>query len=253
MKGRVLGGLSSGEGLIWAVRDPIWKQEAIKDKGRYTGDYQMVQVDAGVADKRLLVLETEFSKVLAVQGRDRSILGETLRQAWETGCLRTMSKNSPAVATDTHISMIGHITPDELLRRLDSTDIANGYANRFIWLCAKRSKLLPRGGKLPSDAYVAYVAKLEKIIEWAGRERELGISEDAWTLWDEAYVTLTAGRPGLLGALLSRAEAQVLRLACVYAMLDCSATIERHHLVAALALWEYSRGFRRMCVQRSPG
>jgi hypothetical protein len=32
-------GLSSGEGLIWAVRDPIVKTEAIREKGKPSGEY----------------------------------------------------------------------------------------------------------------------------------------------------------------------------------------------------------------------
>ena len=45
----VMAGLSSGEGLIWAVRDEIEKQEPIRDKGKITG-YQAVIADKGVAD-----------------------------------------------------------------------------------------------------------------------------------------------------------------------------------------------------------
>jgi hypothetical protein len=50
-------GLSSGEGLIWAVRDAIVEKKPIKDKGRHTGEYESVVTDHGVADKRLLVTE----------------------------------------------------------------------------------------------------------------------------------------------------------------------------------------------------
>ena len=39
-------GLFSGEGLIWAVRDPITKHEPIREKGRVV-EYQDVEVDAG--------------------------------------------------------------------------------------------------------------------------------------------------------------------------------------------------------------
>ena len=46
-------------------------------------------------------------------------------------------------------------------------------------------------------------------------------------------------RPGLYGAATSRAEAQVLRLSAIYAVLDCSPTITLPHLQAALAVWDY--------------
>ena len=60
---RIMTGLSSGKGLIWAVRDQIEKKEPIKEKGRIV-DYQTVIADHGVIDKRLLVIESEFASVL---------------------------------------------------------------------------------------------------------------------------------------------------------------------------------------------
>ena len=51
---------------------------------------------------------------------------------------------------------------------------------------------------------------------------------------------LTDDRPGLLGAITGRAEAQVLRLSCLYALMDQSAVVTRQHLTAAIALWDYA-------------
>jgi hypothetical protein len=41
--------------------------------------------------------------------------------------------------------LVGHITRDELSRELTDTSAANGFANRILWACARRSKLLPDG------------------------------------------------------------------------------------------------------------
>src|SRR5262249_16975667 len=43
----------------------------------------------------------------------------------------------------------------------------------------------------------------------------------------------------LFGAITSRAEAQVVRLSCIYALLDGSPVVDIQHLRAALALWSY--------------
>jgi len=43
----------------------------------------------------------------------------------------------------------------------------------------------------------------------------------------------------------SRSEAQVLRLACVYALMDSSVAIELEHLKAALAVWDYAEASAR--------
>src|SRR5262249_6370927 len=64
-KNRVRTGLSSGEGLIYAVRDEVWREEPVKEKGRVI-DYQMVRVDPGEPDKRLFLIESEFSSTLTV-------------------------------------------------------------------------------------------------------------------------------------------------------------------------------------------
>ena len=139
-------GLVSGEGLIWCVRDTIERRETIKAKGRYTGEYQLTQVDPGVSDKRLLVMESEFAKVLIVARREGNTLSQIIRQAYDGDDLQSLNKNSPGRATGAHISMIGHVTDGGLIRNLYSTEAANGFANRFLWICVTRSKLLPRGG-----------------------------------------------------------------------------------------------------------
>src|SRR5262249_7547908 len=94
-------------------------------------------------------------------------------------------------------------------------------------------------GNLTSDAFDALVAALKDVIEWAREPRELQNADATWELWDEAYPELTAGQPGLLGAMLGRAEAQGLRLSLIYAMLDRSLIVEPRHLKAALAVWQY--------------
>jgi hypothetical protein len=102
-----------------------------------------------VSDKRLLIVETEFASVLKVNARDGNTLSPILRQAWDSGNLRILTKNSPARATNAHISIIGHITKEELLRFITDTELANGLANRFLWVLVRRSKILPEGGGTP--------------------------------------------------------------------------------------------------------
>ena len=62
---------------------------------------------------------------------------------------------------------------------------------------------------------------------------------EAREMWQHVYSDLAAEREGLAGALLAQAEAHVLRLSLIYALLDGSASITADHLLAALALWEY--------------
>jgi phenylpyruvate tautomerase PptA (4-oxalocrotonate tautomerase family) len=239
VENRIASGLSSGEGLIWGVRDAIYKLEPVREKKQVV-DYQTVMVDPGVADKRLLVIEEEFSGTLRVMAREGSTLSAIIRQAWDDGDLRTLTKNSPAKATGAHISILGHTTQDELLRYLDSTETGNGFANRFLWVCVRRSKVLPHGGQLDSNVIQDLGTELRNVIEVGSQIDLIQQDSDTLTLWERVYEELSEGKPGLMGAILSRAEAQVMRLAAIYAVLDCSSVIRPEHLRAALAIWDYA-------------
>ena len=231
-------GLSSGEGLIWCVRDEIKKTEAIKSNG-VVKDYQEVVIDQGVPDKRALVIESEFAAVLRVMARDGNTLSAIIRNAWDGKNLKTMTKNSPAKATEAHISIIGHITRDELLRYLDNTECGNGFANRFLWACVKRSKVLPEGGKVSESDMASLAEKVNEAVNFSRRIGEIKRDSESKELWEKVYAELSEGKAGLLGAVTARAEAQVMRLACLYALLDLSDTIRLEHLSAGLALWAY--------------
>lgn len=241
---RIMSGLSSGEGLIWHVRDEIKRNEPMREKGRITG-YQEVVDDPGELDKRLFVVETEFASTLRVIGRDGNTLSPTIREAWDDGNLQSLTKNSPARATGAHISIVGHITKDELRRYLNRTEMGNGFANRFIWLCVERSKLLPEGGHLDDTELAPIITKLKDAVKFGKIVRELKKDDHAAEMWAWIYPDLSEGKPGLLGAVISRGEAQVMRIACIYALLDKSYLIREKHLLAALALWNYSEASAR--------
>jgi hypothetical protein len=234
---RVASGLSSGEGVIWAVRDPVEKSEKVREHGQT--HYVKMTVDHGVEDKRLLVNEAEFPNVLRMIERQGNSLSTVLRLAWDTGKLTTMVKNNPACATGAHISVVGHGTVEEVTRYLSVTEAANGFANRFLWACVGRSKFLPDGGRIDPDQVKAVQEHLAKALAWAKIERELQRDAEARDIWHQVYRDLSDGKPGLSGAILGRAEAHVLRLSMQYALLDFSPAIKAEHLLAALAVWEY--------------
>lgn len=247
--GRLLSGLSSGEGLIHAVRDPLEKEETDKK----SGERQTVVIDAGVQDKRLLVMESEFASVLRQTQRDGNTLSATLRNAWDTGSLRCMTKNSPSQATGAHISIIGHITAQELRKDLAETETANGFGNRFLWVCVKRSKELPEGGDIDSVGFSRLLRSLGAALSHARTVTRLQRDGTAREIWHAVYHDLSTGKPGLLGAMTGRSEAQVMRLALLYALLDSDTAIRADHLTAALALWEYCEASARFIFGESLG
>jgi hypothetical protein len=222
-------GLSSGEGVIFHVRDPI---STLGKDGK-------TEVDAGVTDKRLMLVTEEFAGTLRVMERAGNTLSPVLRDAWGTSKLQTLTKNSPIKATGSHISIIGHVTDDELRAVLTKVEMANGFANRFLFARVKRSKLLPHGGHLDP----ATLQELgEKVAERVRQARTLGritMTDAAAEAWEKNYALLSGDRPGLLGAILGRAEAQVIRIALIYALLDNKTQIDLPHLGAALAVWAF--------------
>jgi hypothetical protein len=231
---RGVSGLSSGEGLIDVVRDEVRKWDP-KEQCE-------VVVDPGARDKRLLVTEPEFAGALSVMERHGNTLSPTIRNAWDGKRLQTLTRNSPLKATGAHISIIGHITRDELRARLSRTDMANGFANRFIFARVRRSKLLAHGGHLNDGTMVPIRERVKLAVETARAVGRVTMTDDAARMWSAVYGDLSRERPGMLGAITARAEAQTIRLALIYALLDAQmgrAEIAHHHLLAALALWEY--------------
>jgi hypothetical protein len=218
---RLATGLSSGEGVVWKVRD---------------GDGQ----DAGAVDKRLLVIETEFASVMKSASRETSTLSSTLRNVWDGRPLALMTRTAPATATGAHISIIGHITHSELRRHATTTEIANGFLNRFVLAAVRRVRLLPEGGNpdpLKGSGLAGYLATVLGHARTAG---QLKLEAAARELWWHAYPQLTQPADGLAGDLTARAEAHTIRLALLYALLDGQRQIKTEHLTAALALWDYA-------------
>jgi Protein of unknown function (DUF3987) len=236
---RVTGGLSSGEGLINAVRDERYEKKPIREKGRVV-DYESVLVDQGVNDKRLMLVEEELSQALKVMSRDGNILSAIVRQAWDHGNLNPLTKSNPIKATGAHISIVGHITREELLRYLTETEQANGFANRFIWLMIYRSKCIPNPTGVPDEILFPLIEKLRNRVETARRVGEIVRTDRAAKILEGIYPELSDGKPGLLGRVLGRSEAQVMRIACLYSLMDGRERVDVDHLTAALALWDYS-------------
>jgi hypothetical protein len=230
--GHSVSGLSSGEGLINSVRDKVVKWNK-KDNSEET-------IDEGVSDKRLLVTEAEFAGTLAVMERAGNNLSPIIRNAWDSLTLQTLTKNSPLKATGAHISIIGHITQDELRARLRRTDMANGFANRFLFALVKRSKRLPYGGHVDDAALARLGERFKQAVELAQAFGRVAMTDAAAKAWALAYEELSADRPGLLGAVTARAEAQVVRLSLIYALLDeVGSEIDTAHLEAAMAVWAF--------------
>jgi hypothetical protein len=251
-RGRILSGLSSGEGLIHAVRDRLPSAGEGETSDREPAG-EVETSDREPLDKRLLIVEAEFGASLKNMRRDGNTLSEIVRQAWDSGDLGVLTRREPLKATGAHISIIGHITPADLRRHLDRVDVANGLANRFMLIAARRSKYLPEGGTISTDEAEHFAQRIREVVKFARTAGRMNRSDRARDLWRDVYPALADRPGGLLGAATSRAASHVVRLSCIYALLDCSIVICRRHLEAALELWRYVEASTRFFLGDSIG
>ncbi len=213
---RCVDGLSSGEGLIHAVRDP--------------------EDDSKPIDKRIWATESEFASLLMMMKRESNPISAVLRKAWDSGTMEVLTRKDPIVATGAHVGLTAHITEHELSKTIGEKEYHNGFSNRVLWACVSRSKELPNGGNVDLSGLRS------KFFEAVSRAKTIGRmtrSKEAESLWASVYGPLGVEKYGLWDAVTSRSHAQVVRLSMIYALLDESSIIEVTHLQAALSVWQY--------------
>lgn len=212
----IVAGLGSGEGLI--------------------GHLKRVEE----TEHRAVVLESEFGRLLTVMAREGSTLSPVVRDAWDGVPMGRFLAREQSLVTWHHVSIAAHVTAVELRQKLTDTDAANGFGNRFLWLAVRRTKLIPFP-ESPKRLVAGYTNSLYRAIDAAQVAGELHWSDLARERWEALYAeSATRARIGLLGALLARSEAQIARLALLYALLDRSSEVGAQHLAAAEALWGYA-------------
>ena len=223
------GPLSSGEGLLWRIRDE--SGEVDKD-GNST--------DPGVDDKRLIVQDGEFAAALRAMKRETNTLSAILRSAWDDGNISPLTKTKPVKVSNGHIVFVSHITSDELSACLSETDALNGFANRILWVCTQRQGSVPFPPRISSAARGEIIEILRNTLEVASRTSEMTMHDDERAVYARAYPILTQDRPGLFGAATSRAEALVMRLSMILALIEGSPIIRTLDLIRALDVWRYA-------------
>jgi hypothetical protein len=224
----------TGEGVVHAIRDA----------STHKGPGGRTVLDPGVGDKRLLIAEEEFGRFLVVSERKGNTITSTLRKAWDSPPrLRTESKTSSECASDPHVSVIGHVTGPEVRKCMGLIDSVNGFANRYLWIAARASK------EIPIPVPVNWRGECKAILEQVARAIILCRKESfefKWTecgkkAWKAFYTECRkTKRASVLGLIVNRAEAHVLRLAMIYAALDGTTLIDKYHMAAAVAVWDYS-------------
>lgn len=250
---RVASGLESAEGLIEQVRDPLHKEDG-------------TLVDPGVDDKRFLAIEEDFVRgPVQSMRRAGNKLNDTLRKAHGGKILESLTRRRARdsqvtlKATDAHISIIGHAVRAEVLQFIDPIETENGFLNRFLITAVGMGAdvVFPT----PYDELRPKLKRLTSTLsplmdKWAGNEDTgkhaptlIPWNDDAMKRYEEIYREYQVKRKGMT----ARSLPHIIRLALLYAVLDGSDRIRRHHLDAGLAVMRHSEASLFYLFGAAPG
>lgn len=229
------GGLSTREGLALLIHD-----------GYRVGKEDVLPIE----DKRLWIIESEFANVLHQAKRDGNTLSAALRDSWDGVSIRPATKTSRLWASNPHISLIGNITPSELHGLMESRELSNGFANRFLIFWAERERIEPFPKPTPRTVVAGLAERTKAVIRFATEgypenkdSRPMELSTDARTEYARLYrgelSRLVDGEK--VAALLERRAPMLLRLAMLFALTDKTLTIDLPHIRAALAWVRFHR------------
>lgn len=246
-KKNLVHGVSTGEGIIERITDEVIGKK-MTDKGI---EVTCIVVPA-VEDKRILIIETEFSKTLRLAKKDHSILKDIFRQAFDGEDLETVTKQNSRKATNPHVSLIGHITVEEFKNLITDVDAQNGFLNRFLFCHSERTKKIP----FPCDYSTldrTLINRLIEIIDWisAIKERSISLSVEAQELWESYYSELEqVTQNNLDDSMEARLSTHTLKIASIFALIDMQFIISPEHLRAAYAIAKYSRSSSRFVLHK---
>ncbi len=228
------GSISSGEGLVYLVRDESDEKD---DNGK--AKYPAVE------DKRLFLIDSEISGYFQGTKREGNSASQTVRTAWDGQPMKPITKRDRLTATGHHIGICGHITFKEFKTAVPNSETHNGGLNRFLFFVARRPKLVSLPRPTPEAETAKLVLKMRSAIEFATEEQpegEITMESEAEIRYDEIYkiINTEAGSEDQ-EALGARDDAYVRRLALLFALLDMSPKIRVAHIEAAWGVVRFSR------------
>jgi hypothetical protein len=243
--GRIEPGLQSPEAMIEAV------------------------ADSPTGDPRMLVLETEFARFIATMQSARRFSSQ-MRTAFDGEPLsRKRASMPPLISTQHHISMIGMITPGELLAL---SKLSGGLESRLLYVYSAPARKTDADPFADSEDEIYLAEKIKSAINSAwdyilegsdpisaelakirgvAPNTKMSISDDVadnWKAQIELDIEELADDIGEdYERYTARGQTQVIRLALTYALADGATEIDWPHIKAAMALWEFcARSARRI-------
>jgi hypothetical protein len=253
----IIGGTGSGKGqggsmveLLAKSIDPKWQESAYQFSAA-SGE-ALVRLLSNKDDARVVLQVPEMSILFNSMNRDGSTLSGYLRHAYDGKIIQhnKVKVADSIFAKNYHLSVVGQITPQELVQFMGAQEFYNGTANRFIWNLVQRSKSLPRQSKRPNFTEIGMRIAMQGGIPVEGESMQADFTDAGGKVWDEFYEETKRLHDRIdpkLAASQQRFHANALRTALVYAQLDESwapgqpLLMEAKHVRAAVAIVERSR------------
>lgn len=224
---------ASAPGLIALVRDPSTKVV----NGKETQD-------AGVVDKRRLVLFEEMETLFTAMRRQGSTLDQTWRLAWAGRTLENNARTQER-ATNPHLSTICQITPEAFKQAINERAhcrVTSGFINRFLIVPVTRERRIHRSSTLPDvqDSVATIRQALNSLgpVKDPPSPREFTWAPEACGEWDAFCDALDDEDAFLEGVetAYGRLKPMIMRVAMLLAVIDDDSMIRLCHLRAAKAL-----------------
>lgn len=221
------------------------------------------RVDDNGSDTRLMIIESEFSRLVETMARTGQF-SERLREAWDGTPMANTTKKNPTRATHAHISLVGSITPEKLEHHHKRLSQGGGLESRLLY-CISAPDINDdanpfAGGLVDFPDLVDRLRLTLDVSRSAVLDRtdpiSRGIFMERGTGWQPSVVlpvhdTVQGGWRALVRDRLPRAdndavanlwargEVQVVRLAAAYAIGTASDSVTAEHVDAAVACWKY--------------
>jgi hypothetical protein len=246
---------------LLGLAEPEWAANDI-ESGLQSSEAMIEQVsDSPNGDPRMLILEEEFGRFISAMSAQRKF-GPRMRTAYDGSTLSAKRvKQAPLIATQYMISLVGMITPGELLALQKLT---GGLESRMLYFYSAPARVtrtdpfaVDNSKKhladevkeainhawdsilLNTDPISAALAEMRGIAP----KTKFPIADDVADRWMDEIGPEIEEIADAVGEdyarYTARAQTQVIRLALLYALADCAPEIGWPHVKAAMALVEF--------------
>ena len=256
------------KGTAWnAVRklfiqaEPDWSAKDI-ESGLQSSEAMIEAVaDSPNGDPRLLILETEFARFIAAMSAQRKFASR-MRTAYDGETLSARRvKQPPLISTQHMISIIGMITPGELIAL---QKLSGGLESRMLYFYSAPARKTRTDPFTIDESEINLAEEVKEAINQAWDSILLGtdpisaalaemrgiapktkfpIADDIMDRWKDEIEPAIEDIADAVGEdyerYTARAQTHVVRLALLYALADGASEIGWPHVKAAMALAEF--------------